>query len=948
MEDVMKDIAKKEKIDPGGQKEKRIVDKNTKKQKRKKRRKIFQRILLSILGILIVFCIAILVKITPVYEEAKTKVYQMTADGKLTTESTFKREGNTEIYDHDDNLIGKLGSEYYEYVKVADISSYIKNGYIAQEDRRFAIHHGVDFIGTTRAALTLAKNHGKITQGGSTITQQVVKNNLLTQEKTFERKILEIMLSFQLEKHYTKSEIMEFYCNSNYYGNGCYGIEAASQYYYGKSAKDITLAEAAILVGVSNSPNNYNPVADYDKAMEKKQQVLDSMFECEFISQDEYDVAKEEKPEIVQKKEEAAAESYQITYAIHCAALQLMKEDGFQFKYSFTDQDEYASYNKKYQDSYNNMVTKIRGGGYLIYTTLDSEIQNKLQKSMDNGLSGFTDTTEDGRYELQGAAVCIDNTSQMVVAVVGGRGTEDSFNRGYQAVRQPGSAIKPLLDYGPAIDSGVVTPSTYMTDQKVEVSGYAPSNSNGRFLGDMSVREALARSVNTIAFQLYLKNGSDTAFSYLDKLQMSTVTYADTTNLASSIGGFTDGVTVSDMAKAYAAIENDGKYQETTCIRKIDSRKDGTLYELAEDPDEHEVFLEDTAFILQDMMQGTFNESYGTAADYKNENQVYAGKTGTTNSNKDAWFCGFSTYYTTAVWVGCDTPKKVEGLYGGTYPAAIWSDFMNGLHENLEKKDFSVPDTIFLTNSNGDKKNVDYTENIYYSRPSEYDYTSGQLEKKKEKLEKEQRIKNEIKKATDAVTDFEEITLDKYSDVESFQTKYNEVLTLIDAIEDDSKKSDLKNRLAEKYKSYSDEVYSKWKAAQEAEAAAEQEKRNAATKEDAQKTIEKAASQLENARISVVQWYIDHLNSRTMQSSVVEEMISDAEAALEKGNGYSKYSQLRSALTAAENYARKLPTQDQINNELNQTTTPDESQYPESDTDTGSASGSTTSNRSSD
>ena len=187
--------------------------------------------------------------------------------------------------------------------------------------------------------------------------------------------------------------------------------------------------------------------------------------------------------------------------------------------------------------------------------------------------------------------------------------------------------------------------------------------------------------------------------------------------------------------------------------------------------------------------------------------------------------------------------------------------------------------------------------------------------------------------------------MDKYSDVESFQTKYNEVLALIDAIEDDSKKSDLKNRLAEKYKSYSDEVYSKWKAAQEAEAAAEQAKRNAATKEDAQKTIEKAISQLENAKISVVQWYIDHLNSRTMQSSVVEEMISDAEAALEKCNGYSKYSQLRSALTAAENYARKLPTQDQINNELNQTTTPDESQYPGSDTDTGSASGSTTSDR---
>lgn len=593
--------------------------------------------------IIIIICIAAvicigLIRIYPVYAHYRASAYDVLTNMNV---ENFHRDGKTQIYDKDDTLIGELGVENYEYVSITDISDDITNGYIAEEDKNYPVHKGVNPFSTLRAFFSLIKNRGEITMGGSTITQQVVKNNLLSQERTFERKILEMFLAIQLEKRFDKAQIMEFYCNSNYFGNNCYGVQAASNYYFMKDADRLTLAEAAMLVGTSNSPNNYNPVANYEKCLQKKQQVLDNMLECDYISQEEHDSAVQEQPEVYQNAPAAQHESYQITYAIHCAALKLMERDGFPFTYTYDSEEAYEAYEEQYEEAYSDKVNAIRIGGYHIYTSLDDTIQSELQEKVDKGLSEFTETDEEGRYELQGAAVCIDNATEMVVAIVGGRGTADSFNRGYQANRQPGSAIKPLLDYGPALNEGVVTPGSIYTDKPLDINGYKPENAGGNYRGDISIREALARSVNTIAVQLFMDTGEENCLSYLDKLQFDSLTYADSTAPSVSIGGFTKGVSVDDMARGYAAIANCGQYSANTCIRMITDNMQDELY--ISDDSREEVYSPDTAFMLQDMMQGVFNESYGTAHAYRNENQVYAGKTGTANNNKDAWFCGFTT-----------------------------------------------------------------------------------------------------------------------------------------------------------------------------------------------------------------------------------------------------------------------------------------------------------------
>ena len=705
------------------------------KKKKKKRKNPLRFVLYFFLIIIIVIMMGIIAVSIKLYPTFVSMNQQMTEVITNMDSSDFVRAGNTEIYDSENNLIGKFGSEKYVYLNYREISSYVVQGYVATEDQRYYEHIGIDVQALTRAAIALVKNKGHITQGGSTITQQVVKNNLLTQEQSYTRKITEIFLALGLERAYSKKNIMEFYCNSNYYGNLCYGIEAASEYYFDKKCADLTLAEAAMMVGTSNSPNNYNPVADYEKCMDKKKQVLTNMLDCGYITQEEYDEAVAERPEITQTSstnDTASNSSYMTTYAVHCAALKLMELDGFEFKYTFDSQEDYEAYQEEYNTAYSEKADEIRTGGYTIHTSLDPVIQAKLQMALDDNLSEFQEVGDDGLYEMQGGAVCIDNETQMVVAIVGGRGDSDTYNRGFLAKRQPGSSIKPLLDYGPALNEGVILPSTEFTDTVVEESGYAPKNSGDSYHGTVTVREALARSLNTVAFQIFLNTGRETCMSYLDKLHFTTIAYVDQEIDSVSIGGFTNGVTVADMARGYATLANEGQYSSNTCITSIEYYTDGVIYTPSDETTE--VYSKETAYILTDMMQGVFEESYGTAHRLNSDWQVYAGKTGTTNNNKDAWFCGFSKYYTTAVYVGYDMPETVEGMTGASYPGSIWSDFMDSIHLTLPEAEFDCPGTVQLMRDGDpdDYMGVTYFEDVYNSRPWGYDYISVPLKSKYE------------------------------------------------------------------------------------------------------------------------------------------------------------------------------------------------------------------------
>ena len=605
--------------------------------------------------------------------------------------SDFSMLSDTVIYDKDGKQIGLINAGHYQYMDINHISMNLQNGYIAQEDRRFKNHNGVDWIATFRAGLALIKHGGEVTQGGSTITQQVIKNTYLTQERTFTRKIVEILLAPELEKKYSKADIIEFYCNTNFYGHRCYGVEAASLYYFGKHAEDLAPEEAAVLIGISNSPSAYDPVSHPNASKNKRDDVLKSMNEVGYLSNEDYEKAVSSPLKIVQKETEGTDENYQSSYAIHCAALELMKMDGFEFQYTFDNKEDYTLYSERYTTAYSEQSDRIRAGGFQIYTSLDSGLQAVLQTQIDASLSGFTELQENGKFALQGAGVIVDNKTNYVTAIVGGRGADDPFNRAYLSARQPGSTIKPLIDYGPAFDTGEYYPTRMVNDHKWEKG---PSNSGRRYFGNVTVREALNRSLNTVAWQILEDIGIDFGLSYLGEMEFQKLSYVDNQVPSLSIGGFTNGVRVVDMAKGYSTLANGGVYNDRTCIVKILHEKES---ELTKDmtPFAKQVYRSDSAFMLTDVLKGTFTSPYGTGRGLGLENDMpAAGKTGTTNSSKDTWFCAYTPYYTAAVWVGYDIPRNMPGIYGATYAGKIWKNVMDEIHQGLPPLDWEQPDTV--------------------------------------------------------------------------------------------------------------------------------------------------------------------------------------------------------------------------------------------------------------
>ena len=636
--------------------------------------------------------------------------------------SDFSMLSDTVIYDKDGKQIGLINAGHYQYMDINHISMNLQNGYIAQEDRRFKNHNGVDWIATFRAGLALIKHGGEVTQGGSTITQQVIKNTYLTQERTFTRKIVEILLAPELEKKYSKADIIEFYCNTNFYGHRCYGVEAASLYYFGKHAEDLAPEEAAVLIGISNSPSAYDPVSHPNASKNKRDDVLKSMNEVGYLSNEDYEKAVSSPLKIVQKETEGTDENYQSSYAIHCAALELMKMDGFEFQYTFDNKEDYTLYSERYTTAYSEQSDRIRAGGFQIYTSLDSGLQAVLQTQIDASLSSFTELQENGKFALQGAGVIVDNKTNYVTAIVGGRGADDPFNRAYLSARQPGSTIKPLIDYGPAFDTGEYYPTRMVNDHKWEKG---PSNSGRRYFGNVTVREALNRSLNTVAWQILEDIGIDFGLSYLGEMEFQKLSYVDNQVPSLSIGGFTNGVRVVDMAKGYSTLANGGVYNDRTCIVKILHEKEG---ELTKDmtPFAKQVYRSDSAFMLTDVLKGTFTSPYGTGRGLGLENDMpAAGKTGTTNSSKDTWFCGYTPYYTAAVWVGYDIPRNMPGIYGATYAGKIWKNVMDEIHQGLPPLDWEQPDTV--------ERRADETNGI-----EDYFSTTAQFRAQQSLHEKEQ------------------------------------------------------------------------------------------------------------------------------------------------------------------------------------------------------------------
>lgn len=614
---------------------------------------------------------------------------------KASTTDTFRSSETSFIYASNKKPIAKLVQERDSYYLTFDeIPQYVKDCFIVTEDREFYGHDGVNFLSTMKVAALLVESRLKgskeITRGGSTITQQLARKTFLYDDQTYERKIREMFYAMELEKKYTKDQILEFYINNIYFQNGKYGIEAASRAYFSKSVTELDLSEIAFLCTTPNRPNYYNPLDEegFTHMIERRGRILEQMLSQNKISESEYSTAISE--EIVLKPAESIkTQDYMTTYAVNCAVKALMEHHGFEFRYEFKDSTDQKKYEKEYDDLYQECKDNLYNGGYRIYTSLSKSKQSKLQKQINETLSGFKEKSDEGIYKLQGAATCIDNKTGFVVAIVGGRGqktsTKYTLNRAYQSYRQPGSCFKPLVVYTPSLERDY-TPDSIVDDTYFKDG---PRNSDNTYLGKIPLRRAVEKSKNVVAWRLYDELSPKVGLSYVLKMNFVNIV-SDDYYLASSLGGLTNGATTVEMASAYATIANDGIFRTPTCIKKItDSEGNVILKNTGSKRVEKQVYETKAAREMTDILTGVLVR--GTGAGHQLSNMACAGKTGTTSDKKDGWFCGFTPYYTTAVWVGYDSPKTLDDLYGNTYPLRIWEPFMNQIHEGLEYIDFPSP-----------------------------------------------------------------------------------------------------------------------------------------------------------------------------------------------------------------------------------------------------------------
>ncbi len=693
--------------------------------KGRKQRKKHPKLRLALKILLLVFLLIILAGMIVFYVKFGDDLIKWKTEAKdavkNSTTDTFRASETSFIYASNKTPIAKLVQDRDAYyLTFEEIPQYVKDAFIVTEDRDFYEHDGVNFLSTMKAAALLVESRikgTKISRGGSTITQQLARKVFLYDDQTYERKVREMFYAMELEKKYTKDQILEFYINNIYFQNGKYGIEAASRAYFSQSVSELDLSEIAFLCTIPNRPNYYNPLDEegFTHMIERRGRILEQMLSQNKISEAEYSDAVAEEI-ILNPAESIKTQDYMTTYAISCAIKSLMEQQGFEFRYEFASTSDREKYEKEYDDMYQECKDNLYTGGYRIYTSLSKSKQNKLQKQVNETLSGFKDKTKEGIYKLQGAATCIDNNTGFVVAIVGGRKQKSTtgytLNRGYQSYRQPGSCFKPLVVYTPSLERDY-TPDSIVDDSYFEDG---PKNSDGSYLGKIPLRRAVEKSKNVVAWRLFDELSPKVGLSYVLKMNFANIV-ADDYYLASSLGGLTNGVTTVEMASAYATIENDGIFRAPTCIKKItDSEGNVILKNSSSKRAEKQVYETKAAREMTDILTGVLVR--GTGAGHQLNNMACAGKTGTTSDKKDGWFCGYTPYYTTAVWVGYDTPKTLDDLYGSTYPLTIWEGFMNQIHEGLDYQDFESPYEDEKSDSKKEEQKSSY-EDIPETTPTE-------------------------------------------------------------------------------------------------------------------------------------------------------------------------------------------------------------------------------------
>ena len=638
------------------------------------------------LGVIGAICAGVIfyVKVLPIYREYKADVEGIVEASDL---NTFRLQETSFIYDTNGNVLAKLnGDEDSSYLDYEEIPRYAIDAFVAIEDRTFWENPGLDMKGIGRVLVDYLRSEGEEVHGASTITQQLARNRFLTREVSLERKAKEMLIAIDLTEKYSKEQIMEFYVNDINFANAFYGLQAAARGYFNADARDLSLSQIAYLCAIPNSPTYYNPYNHPEHAISRRDKILGDMLDMGYISQDEHDEAVKET--ITVRRHRVPIKNYETTYAIDCAIRYLMRRDGFEFKYGFRTNDEYKLYSKHYDEVYEQERNVLYTSGYSLYTSLDPEKQASLQAAVDEVLSFDTATADNGIYSLQGAATVLDNETGLVVAIVGGRSQETdtyTLNRAFQSYRQPGSTIKPLVVYTPALENGYRS-TTHIPN--INIDAAKEKDADVRKMGGdlLPLRRAVELSRNGVAWFVYHDLTPELGMAYLTQMRFDNIV-PDDYYQAQALGGFTHGVTTEEMAGAYSALANSGMYRDPTCIVRMLDNEGNDIFEPYP---AYQVYQTESSQMMVDIMKGVIRSGTASSMGWSGNIQA-AGKTGTTNNSKDGWFCGITPYYAISVWVGYDKPKQLSNLYGATYPASIWKKAMQAMIEGRSEASFISP-----------------------------------------------------------------------------------------------------------------------------------------------------------------------------------------------------------------------------------------------------------------
>ncbi|AWE08433.1 penicillin-binding protein [Lysinibacillus sp. 2017] len=600
----------------------------------------------QIFGYLLILCsIPLLLLIgSEVWKElAKAQQHEQSIEQSIELPEVATSRLPVSLYDANNNVFSEEYTEFHQPMTIDAIPEFVKQLFLYSEDENFYEHIGFDVSAIARAFIANTSEQG-IQQGGSTITQQLVRMRYLSVEKTYERKLMELFYAYELEQKYSKEQILEMYLNEMYFNNQVYGIGAAASYYFNRSLSELSLAEIAFIAAIPNNPSLYDPLKNFDNTKSRQERLIDKLVEHQAISQAEATAHKNEEIHLAVKAKVQQYPSYS-TYVLQELKWLIAEQSGYAKKIATTtDKME----KEVLQLELDKEVERVMNQGIHVYTALQPEKQVKDESAINRIL-----TTP----ELQASATVIDNNTREIVSIFGGKDYQKyDLHRAFQSPRQPGSSFKPISVYAPYFETTTASKNAIVSGGRYCVGIFCPENYGGYEYGNVTIETAFKHSYNTSALRLYEQIGVDTAFSYIDRFQFKSIIDKDRT-YAAALGGLTYGVTTLEMADAYSSFI-DGFYTPARSIRKVTNLNGETLYSWAKD--QQEFWSSSTVKTMRDLLNSVVRS--GTGGGLYSRSGYIGAKTGTTNQYKDYWVAGLTNDYTAAVWIGYDKPTSMERI----------------------------------------------------------------------------------------------------------------------------------------------------------------------------------------------------------------------------------------------------------------------------------------------